>query len=114
MAGPSETVWTGSLGESRGTTGAMRLSDELENWLRSDADKTLGGLIDLFGERSFAILFLFLLGPSALPLPTGGVTQVLEVISIVLALQLVATAIKSGCRGAGERSTSATTRKHDC
>ncbi len=90
MAGPSEAVWTGSPGESRGTTGAMRLSDELEHWLRSDADKTLGGLIDLFGERSFAILFLFLLGPSALPLPTGGVTQILEVISIVLALQLMA------------------------
>jgi hypothetical protein len=36
----------------------MRLSDELEDWLRSDADKTLGGLIDLFGERSFAILLL--------------------------------------------------------
>ena len=50
MAGPSETVWTGSLGEGRGTTGAMRLSDELENWLRGDADKTLGGLIDLFGD----------------------------------------------------------------
>jgi hypothetical protein len=42
------------------------------------------------GRGGFAILFLFLLGPSALPLPTGGVTQVLEVISIVLALQLMA------------------------
>jgi hypothetical protein len=90
MAGPSEAVWTGSPGESRATTGAMRLSDELEHWLRSDGDKTLGGLIDLCRKRSFAILFLFLLGPSALPLPTGGVTQVLEVISIVLALQLMA------------------------
>jgi hypothetical protein len=68
----------------------MRLSDELDRWLRSDGDKTLGGLIDLFEERSFAVLFLFLLGPSALPLPTGGVTQVLEVIAMLLALQLIA------------------------
>jgi hypothetical protein len=68
----------------------MMLSDELDGWLRSGGDKTLGGLIDLFGERSFAVLFLFLLGPSALPLPTGGVTQVLEVIAILLALQLIA------------------------
>jgi hypothetical protein len=90
MARTSQAVWTGSLGAKSSTTGAMRLSDELEHWLRSDADKSLGGLIDLFGERSFAILFVFLLGPSALPLPTGGVTQVLEVISIVLALQLMA------------------------
>jgi hypothetical protein len=70
--------------------GQLRLSDELDSWLRSGGDKTLGGLLDLFEERSFAVLFLFLLGPSALPLPTGGVTQVLEVIAILLALQLIA------------------------
>jgi hypothetical protein len=68
----------------------LRLSDELDSWLRSDGDKTLGGLTDMFRERSFAVLFLFLLGPSALPLPTGGVTQVLEVIAMLLALQLIA------------------------
>ena len=65
----------------------MRLSDELDGWLRSDGDKTLGSLIDLFEERSFAVLFLFLLAPSALPLPTGGLTQVLEAIAMLLALQ---------------------------
>jgi hypothetical protein len=85
----SQAVWAASLGERRGA-GAMRLSDELDRWLRSDCDKTLGGLIDMFEERSFAVLFLFLLGPSALPLPTGGVTQVLEVIAMLLALQLIA------------------------
>ena len=90
MTRTSQAFWTGSLGERSGTTGAMRLSDELDGWLRSDGDKTLGSLIDLFEERSFAVLFLFLLAPSALPLPTGGVTQVLEVIAIVLALQLIA------------------------
>ncbi len=55
MAGPSEAVGPGSLGERSGTTGAMRLSDELDGWLRSDGDKTLGSLIDLFEERSFAV-----------------------------------------------------------
>jgi hypothetical protein len=90
MARASQAVWTGPLGERSGATGAIRLSDELDGWLRGDGDKTLGGLTDLFGERSFAILFLILLGPSALPLPTGGVTQLLEVIAILLALQLIA------------------------
>ena len=90
MARTSQAVWTGSLGERSGTTGPMRLSDELDGWLRSDGDKTLGSLIDLFEERSFAVLFLFLLAPSALPLPTGGVTQVLEAIAMLLALQLIA------------------------
>jgi hypothetical protein len=67
-----------------------RLSDQLEGWLRSDADKTLGGLIELFGEKSFAVLFVLLLAPSALPLPTGGATHVFEAIAMLLALQLIA------------------------
>jgi hypothetical protein len=66
------------------------LSDELERWLRSDAEKTLGGLIDLFGPKSFAIMFVLLLGVPALPLPTGGATHVFEVIAMLLALQLIA------------------------
>lgn len=67
-----------------------RLSDELERWLNSDADKTLGGLIDLFGQRSFAVMFVLLLGVPALPLPTGGATHVLEAVAMLLALQLIA------------------------
>jgi hypothetical protein len=66
-----------------------KLSDELERWLNSDADKTLSGLIELFQEKSFAILFVLLLGVSALPLPTGGVTHVFEIVAVLLALQLV-------------------------
>ena len=67
-----------------------RFGDELERWLNSDADKTLGGLIDLFGQKGFALMFVLLLGPSALPVPTGGVTNVLEVVAMLLALQLFA------------------------
>ena len=67
-----------------------RFSDQLEGWLKSDADKTLGGLIELFGEKSFAVLFVLLLGVPALPLPTGGATHLFEAISMVLALQLIA------------------------
>jgi hypothetical protein len=66
------------------------VSDEVERWLRSDGDKTVGGLIEVFEEKSFALLFVLLLGVPALPLPTGGVTHVFELIAIVLALQLVA------------------------
>jgi hypothetical protein len=67
-----------------------RFSDELERWLSSDADKTLGGLIDLFGQRSFALMFVLLLGVPALPLPTGGATHLFEVVAMLLALQLIA------------------------
>ncbi len=42
-------------------------SDELERWLESDGEKTLGSIIELFEEKSFALLFILLLGVSALP-----------------------------------------------
>ena len=67
-----------------------RVSDDLERWLKGDGDKTLGGLIDVFGPKSFAILFVLLLGVPALPLPTGGATHVFEIIAVLLALQLIA------------------------
>jgi hypothetical protein len=66
------------------------VSDELELWMSGPGDKTLGGIIELFQRKSFAIMFILLLCWSALPLPTGGATHVFEIIAILLALQLVA------------------------
>jgi hypothetical protein len=66
-----------------------RLSDQLEGWLRSEQPRTIGSLIDVFEEKSFAVLFVLLLAVPALPLPTGGVTHVFEVIAMLLALELI-------------------------
>jgi hypothetical protein len=66
-----------------------KVSEQVERWLRTDREGTLGSLIELFGEKSFAIVFVLLLGVPALPLPTGGVTHVFEVIAMLVALQLV-------------------------
>jgi hypothetical protein len=66
-----------------------KVSDALQGWLEGESDKTLGSLIELFEEKSFAILFVFLLGVPALPLPTGGATHVFEIIAALLALQLI-------------------------
>ena len=66
-----------------------RVSDELERWLKEDGPRTLGSLIDLFGPKSFALVFVLLMGVPALPLPTGGATHVFEIITVLLALQLV-------------------------
>ena len=68
----------------------VRLSDELERWLNREGEKTLGSLVETFGEKSFAILFVLLLGVPALPVPTGGATHVFEVIATLLALELIA------------------------
>ncbi len=67
-----------------------KVSDELDRWLRSAGDRTLGSLIELVEEKSFAILFVLLLGVPALPLPTGGATHVFEIIAALLAFELIA------------------------
>src|SRR3954453_16858785 len=72
------------------TPEAHSVRRELERWLESDGEKTLGNLVELFEEKSFAILFVLLLGVPALPLPTGGATHVFEIIAVPLALQLIA------------------------
>ena len=69
---------------------ADSVSTELDRWLQSDGEKTLGSLVELFEEKSFAILFVLLLGVPALPLPTGGATHVFEIIAVLLAAQLIA------------------------
>ena len=65
------------------------LSDRLESWLAGEQPKTIGDLIDAFEEKSFAVLFVLLLSIPALPLPTGGVTHVFELIAMLLALELI-------------------------
>jgi hypothetical protein len=66
-----------------------RLSDELEQWLNGEGEKTLGTLVETFSDKSFAILLVLLLGVPALPLPTGGVTHVFELIAALIAVELI-------------------------
>jgi len=65
------------------------VSDQLERWLDGDGDHTVDGLIGVFEQKSFALLFILLLGVSALPLPTGGATHVFDIIAVLVAAQLV-------------------------
>jgi hypothetical protein len=64
-------------------------SDDLDTWLSSDGPKTLEDLGNAFAEKSFAVTILLLMFVPALPLPTGGISHVFEVIAIVIALQMV-------------------------
>jgi hypothetical protein len=77
------------LSRSKPSPRPEKVGDQLERWLGGDGDKTLGGLVELFEEKSFAILFVLLLGVPALPLPTGGATHVFEIIAVLLALELI-------------------------
>jgi hypothetical protein len=64
-------------------------SDELDDWLHGDTPKTLGDLGDAFSEKSFAVTILLLMFVPALPLPTGGISHVFEVITVFVAIQMV-------------------------
>jgi hypothetical protein len=64
------------------------LSDELDSCLQ-DRELTLGRLNDVLDERSFALVLMILLVPSALPIPTGGVTHVLELFGALVALEMI-------------------------
>jgi hypothetical protein len=79
----------GATGLEKDPPTPPKVSDELERFLEGDGSKTVGGLIDLFEEKSFALLFVLLLGVPALPLPTGGVTHVFEILAVLLAAQLI-------------------------
>jgi hypothetical protein len=92
------TVPGGSFAFSRGhaTLGGVTrlhheegppLDEEIAGWAAGD-DTSMGSLLDLFGSRSFAVLLVILLAPSALPVPTGGVTHILEIAAMLIALQL--------------------------
>jgi hypothetical protein len=70
-------------------TAEREFSDELDDWLRGDTPKTLGDLGEAFSEKSFAVTILLLMFLPALPLPTGGITHVFEVITVFVALQMV-------------------------
>ncbi len=64
-------------------------SRQLENWLRSKGPKTLADLTAVFAEKSFAIAVLLLMFLPALPLPTGGITHVFELIVMLLGSELI-------------------------
>ena len=71
------------------TSADVRFSDELEQWLARDPHKTFGEMVDVFGERGFAVGVVLSLSVPALPLPTGGVSHAFEVVAALVAVQMV-------------------------
>lgn len=71
------------------TSRSRPFSSDLESWLLSKREKTVGSMLTVLDEKSFAFLFLVLLLLPALPLPTGGLSHAFEVVAIIIAMQLV-------------------------
>ena len=66
-----------------------KLSAQLASISKDSKDKTLKVLINAFADKSFAMLFLFLMASPALPLPTGGVTHIFEIIVMLLSIEII-------------------------
>jgi len=67
----------------------QKFSTQLNLWLTGKNPKTIDDLQAQFEGKSFAVAFLLLMSLAALPLPTGGVTHVLEIINLLLAVELI-------------------------
>lgn len=66
-----------------------KLSDKLERWLKTDSTPTLIEFNKEFSEEGMALLILILIAPSALPVPTGGITHLFQVLVLIIALQIL-------------------------
>ena len=65
-------------------------SQQLKQWLSGSGPKTVAALDDAFAEKSLAIAIMLLLAVPALPIPTGGITHVFEIVAMLLCLELIA------------------------
>jgi hypothetical protein len=68
---------------------SQNFSGELKTWLTSKQPKTIESLNETFKEKGFAIIFLILMFLPALPLPTGGISHVFEIIVMLLSLEML-------------------------
>lgn len=64
-------------------------SSRLEHWLNNGETKTVADLVEVFHEKSFAVSLVVLMFIPALPLPTGGISHVLELIAVLISSEIV-------------------------
>ncbi len=68
---------------------SVLFSNELEAWLKDKNKKTINDLEEVFGPRSFAIMILLFMALPALPIPTGGISHIFEIIAVTIAAQMI-------------------------
>lgn len=66
-----------------------RFSEELRTWLKRDGKKTIGSLEEHFGDKSIAVVIKMLMFVPALPIPTGGITHIFELIVMLMSLGMI-------------------------
>jgi hypothetical protein len=67
----------------------VKFSDELQQWVQSDAPKSLGALSEVFEEKTFAVAIMLMMLVAATPIPTGGIAFVFQINAAAIAVQMV-------------------------
>ena len=65
------------------------LSKKLEDWLKSDDTPTVAEFNQASGDEGMGLLIVLLIAPSALPIPTGGITHLFQIGVVITALQVM-------------------------
>ncbi len=64
-------------------------SSRLEAWLNNRSPNTIDRLNKVFAEKSIGIIVFLLMFLAATPLPTGGVSDAMAVVALVISFQLI-------------------------
>jgi hypothetical protein len=68
----------------------MKFSEDIKVFLEdAKTANTLENLLQVIKGKSFALMLFVLMLPAALPIPTAGITHVLEVVTVLVALQMI-------------------------
>jgi hypothetical protein len=68
---------------------AEPFSTKLTTLLSKKGELYISYLENTFQEKSFAVAFILLMALPALPIPTGGISHVFEIITMLLALEIM-------------------------
>lgn len=68
---------------------SRKFSEELMEWLKGDGHKTIGSLETHFGDESISVVIMLLMFVPALPIPTGGITHIFEIIVMFMSLGMI-------------------------
>lgn len=68
----------------------VKLSENIKSFLEdADTSNNLRNLLAAIQGKSFALVICVLMLPASLPIPTAGITHVLELVTLFVALQMV-------------------------
>lgn len=65
------------------------VSAKLKRWLKTDSTPTLQEFNQTFSHEGMGLIVMLLMSVSALPIPTGGLTNILEPTALIISFQML-------------------------